>query len=98
MVGSIHPSILWAQRNDTILLTVNLSDITDEKFSLVEKRFTFSATSRSDGLHYACELEFLKEVVPQVCVCVCMCVCVCVCVCAPPEMDLASSSGESKVT
>ena len=71
--SSTHPSILWAQRNDTILLTVNLSDITDEKFALDEKRFTFSAIGGCDGVHYACELEFLKEVVPQVCVCVSVC-------------------------
>lgn len=62
----LRPRILWAQRNDTLLLTVNLTDIKNEKFSLDEKKLTFEGMGGPDERQYACELEFMKEVVPQV--------------------------------
>ena len=64
---SLHPSILWAQRKDTLLLTVSLNDIQDETFSLEETTFQFSGMGGSDGKQYNVELEFYKDVVPQVC-------------------------------
>lgn len=62
----LRPRILWAQRNDTLLLTVNLTDIKNEKFSLDEKKLIFEGMGGPDERQYACELEFMKEVVPQV--------------------------------
>jgi len=61
----LRPRILWAQRNDTLLLTVNLTDIKNEKFSLDEKKLIFEGMGGPDERQYACELEFMKEVVPQ---------------------------------
>lgn len=66
MHRSLHPSILWAQHKDTLLLTVSLNDIQDEKFSLEETTFQFSGVGGSDGKHYNVELEFYKDIVPQV--------------------------------
>ncbi len=47
-------------------MTVNVNDIKDEKFSLDEKKFIFSGVGEVDQQQFACELEFLEEVVPQV--------------------------------
>ena len=63
---ALHPSILWAQRNDTILLTVNLNDIHHEKYSLEENVFQFTGVGGAEGQHYNVELRFFKDVIPQV--------------------------------
>ena len=57
--------MLWAQRNDTILLTVNVNDLHNEKFSLEDKTFTFYGEGH-ENLKYSFELEFFKEITPQV--------------------------------
>ena len=62
----LHPSILWAQRKDTVILTVNLNDIKGEHFTLDNTKFTFKGIGGSDQQRYGCELEFFKEVIPQV--------------------------------
>lgn len=62
----LHPSILWAQRKDTLLLTVSLNDIQDETFSLEETTFQFSGVGGSDRKQYSVQLEFYKDVIPQV--------------------------------
>lgn len=62
----LHPPILWAQRSDTILFTIDLTDIRDEKFSLNETALSFSGVGGVRGNKYECIVEFLKEVVPQV--------------------------------
>lgn len=63
---ALHPSILWAQRNDTILLTVNVNDIHHEKLSLEDKVFQFTGVGGAEGQHYGVELKFYKDVIPQV--------------------------------
>lgn len=63
---STHPSILWAQRNDTVLLTVSLNDIHHEKYSLEEKVFKFSGVGGAEGHQYNVEINFYKDVIPQV--------------------------------
>ena len=62
----LHPSILWAQRSDTILLTVSLNDICDETFSLEENAFEFSGVGGAEGRMYETRIEFYKDIVPQV--------------------------------
>ena len=62
----LRPCILWAQRNDILMVTVNLTDIKHEKFSLDEKKLTFEGVGGPEGRQYACELEFKEQVVPQV--------------------------------
>lgn len=62
----IPPSVLWAQRNDTLFVTVSLTDIKNERFTLDEHKFTFRGVGGPDEKQYACEIQFLKEVVPQV--------------------------------
>ncbi len=58
--------LLWAQRNDTVFLTVSLNDLANEKFSLEDDLFTFSGQSGRDGPLYAVEVPLFKEVIPQV--------------------------------
>lgn len=48
------------------MVTVNLTDIKHEKFSLDEKKLTFEGVGGPEERQYACELEFMAEVVPQV--------------------------------
>ena len=64
--SALHPSILWAQRTDTVFLTLQLTDVHDEKLSLEESRFKFEGVGGTDGNQYSCELQFLKEIIPQV--------------------------------
>ena len=62
----MHPDILWAQRSDTILLTVSLSDIRNEKLSVEDTVFKFTGNAGPERKLYSVELTFHKEVVPQV--------------------------------
>ena len=62
----LHPSILWAQRSDTVLLTVSLNDIRDETFSLEENGFEFSGVGGAEGRMYEARIEFYKDILPQV--------------------------------
>lgn len=62
----LHPCLLWAQRNDILLLTINLTDIKHEKLSLNENKLTFEGVGGPEGRQYACELEFMEQIVPQV--------------------------------
>lgn len=61
----LHPSILWAQRRDTVMLTVSLNDIHHEKFSLEDKAFKFSGVGGADGSQYQVEINFYQDVIPQ---------------------------------
>lgn len=48
------------------MLTVNLNDIHHEKYSLEEKVFQFSGVGGADAQQYSVELQFYKDVIPQV--------------------------------
>lgn len=62
----LRPTVLWAQRSDTILLTVSLSDIKNEKVSLEDGEFSFKANAGPDGKMYSVDMTFHKEIIPQV--------------------------------
>lgn len=62
----LHPSVLWAQRADTVLLTIELTDIQNEKYTLDEKVLKFSAEGGSQGNKYGLELNLYGEVLPEV--------------------------------
>lgn len=61
---SSTPTVLWAQRSNTILLTVEVSDIADEKITLEESKISFSA--KSGDKQYAFEIEFHGAIKPDV--------------------------------
>jgi prostaglandin-E synthase len=54
---------LWAQREDCLYVTINVSDLTDEKVTLNETALQFTAT-RSDGKQFTVDLQFYAEVDP----------------------------------
>ena len=62
----LRPTVLWAQRSDTILLTVSLSDIKNEKVSLENGEFSFKAKAGPEGKLYSVDMTFHKEIIPQV--------------------------------
>ncbi|GAX14509.1 hypothetical protein FisN_11Hh028 [Fistulifera solaris] len=52
--------IKWAQRSDSIYLTIALSDVKDESINLKDATLTFKGTS--EGKEYAIDIEFFKDV------------------------------------
>ncbi len=66
MCSALHPSVLWAQRADTVLLTIELNDIQNEKYTLSDKALKFSGQGGAQGSIYELELELYGEVVPEV--------------------------------
>mmetsp|Transcript_22633 Transcript_22633/g.20556 ORF Transcript_22633/g.20556 Transcript_22633/m.20556 type:complete len:173 (+) Transcript_22633:50-568(+) len=52
--------VKWAQRKDSLYITISLPDVKDEKIELTEKKLLFSGSS-SDK-RYNLNLEFLKEI------------------------------------
>lgn len=77
----LRPPVQWAQRRDKLMISVYLTDIHNEKFTLDETKLTFRLVLLGgsgsviytysgvggDGSNYAFELELYKEVIPQVC-------------------------------
>jgi cytosolic prostaglandin-E synthase len=50
--------VKWAQRADSLYLTISLADVTNEKLELTETGLTFSGTS--GGKEYGCTLAFVS--------------------------------------
>lgn len=50
--------VKWAQRKDSIYLTISLSDVTDHKIDLKEKTLIFEG--KSQGKDYSLSLEFVS--------------------------------------
>ena len=57
--GSTAPC-KWAQRTDTLYLTLSLADVSDEKINVNEKSFEF--TGKSNGTTYSAKFDFFKEI------------------------------------
>ena len=63
-INRLVPQVLWAQRPDTLFLTIALADVKDEVITLDENKLTFKG--KADGKEYALEVEFFKAVIPAV--------------------------------
>lgn len=50
--------VKWAQRADSLYLTISLADVTNEKLELTETGLNFSGTS--NGKEYSCSLTFVS--------------------------------------
>ena len=50
----------WAQRTDTLYLTISLADVSDESINVTEKSFQFSG--KSGGLTYEVKFDFFKGI------------------------------------
>ncbi|KAJ2764040.1 p23 chaperone protein wos2, partial [Coemansia nantahalensis] len=55
-----RPTVLWAQRENVVYLTIELHDAQEAKIELKEDSIDFSNTT--DGLPYAFHLDFYKPV------------------------------------
>lgn len=60
---TLVPSVLWAQRKDKALVSIQLDDVTEENISVDSAKLTFSG--KSGGKTYEIDLEFFEEIVPQ---------------------------------
>jgi hypothetical protein len=63
--SSLVPTVLWAQRKDTLYVTVDVPDVAGEKISIESEKVHFSG--KSAGKEYAVDLELLHEIDPAVC-------------------------------
>jgi len=63
MTDAIPPQILWAQRTDKVLVSIQLEDVTDEKITVDTEKLTFSGKSKNKN--YAVELEFNGNIIPE---------------------------------
>jgi hypothetical protein len=50
--------VKWAQRADSVYLTISLSDVVDSKIELTDKKLTFSG--KSENKEYSADLEFVS--------------------------------------
>jgi len=60
MATSNTAPIKWAQRSDSLYLTIALPDVKDEKINLTESSLTFEGTSADKP--YKVDIDFLKKV------------------------------------
>ena len=62
-----QPTVLWAQRKNTILLTVQLVDCPDPEIKLTpEGSLFFQGVKQSDDSVYGFDMEFFEQIVPEV--------------------------------
>lgn len=54
--------VKWAQRKDSIYLTITLADVKDHKIDLSSKNLTFEGSS--NGKPYSLNLEFVSVLSP----------------------------------
>ncbi|KAJ3333905.1 Prostaglandin E synthase 3 (Cytosolic) [Blyttiomyces sp. JEL0837] len=59
----VSPEVLWAQREDEIYLTINVSDVESPKIELTKDSLHFVGPSH--GKVYEVKLDFFKEVDPE---------------------------------
>lgn len=60
---SRHPEVKWAQREDTVFITILLADSKDAKVTLEpEGVLSYSATAGSDNNSYELKLELFDKV------------------------------------
>eukprot|EP01138_Halocafeteria_seosinensis_P009929 gb/GECG01010141.1/.p1 GENE.gb/GECG01010141.1/~~gb/GECG01010141.1/.p1 ORF type:complete len:103 (+),score=15.16 gb/GECG01010141.1/:1-309(+) len=57
------PPIKWAQRKDSVYITIDIPDAEVKKLDLQGKSLDFHAVSK--GTEYQCKLEFYKELDPN---------------------------------
>jgi cytosolic prostaglandin-E synthase len=51
--------VKWAQRKDSLFVTITLPDVKDHKIDVGEKKLTF--TGNSNGKPYSVDLEFVSK-------------------------------------
>merc|ERR550514_887385 len=60
---ALKPAVKWAQREDKLFLTIELTDVKDEAITLTpEGKFTFAGKGGPTGQEYGFELELYGEI------------------------------------
>eukprot|EP00933_Yihiella_yeosuensis_P052365 TRINITY_DN50407_c0_g1_i1.p1 TRINITY_DN50407_c0_g1~~TRINITY_DN50407_c0_g1_i1.p1 ORF type:complete len:187 (-),score=49.94 TRINITY_DN50407_c0_g1_i1:60-620(-) len=59
---ALQPSVAWAQRKDSILLTVDVKDAKDLRIKLEEQSLDFAAKAGEDGTEYSFQLELFEKI------------------------------------
>ncbi|XP_019636064.1 PREDICTED: prostaglandin E synthase 3-like isoform X1 [Branchiostoma belcheri] len=61
----VAPAVYWAQRDDVLILTIQVEDIDrdkNRKVTLNEKSLSFSGKGGAENKDYHCDIKFFKEV------------------------------------
>lgn len=56
MSGSNIAPVKWAQRKDSLYVTISLADVKDHSINLTERKITFSGVSGGQSYHLDLEL------------------------------------------
>jgi len=62
---ALHPEVLWAQRAELLYITVNLTDIKEQKIELDKTSLKFKAKGEAEQKDYEFSLEFFDEIDPE---------------------------------
>ena len=57
------PTLLWAQTKQSVYVTIDIPDVTNEKISVATNILKFSGKSR--GTLYECEMKLFEEINPE---------------------------------
>ncbi|CAE7587101.1 P23-2 [Symbiodinium natans] len=58
----LQPSVLWAQRKDSIFVTVDVKDAKDVSVQLEDESLNFSARGGEDGAAYSFNLDLFAPI------------------------------------
>ncbi len=61
-----HPTVMWAQRPKLVFLTICLSDCQKPEIKVEKDKLSFRGVGGTDNKEHACDIEFLKEIDPDV--------------------------------
>ncbi|CAG8473274.1 3014_t:CDS:2 [Scutellospora calospora] len=64
-MSSFHPEVLWAQRQNEVYITINLTDVKDPKIDVTKDKISFQGIGGTEQKMYEFELELYKEVNPE---------------------------------
>ncbi|RUS17388.1 HSP20-like chaperone [Endogone sp. FLAS-F59071] len=62
---SLAPEVLWAQRDNLIYLTIQVSDISEPIIKLDDKKLYFKGKGEQEQRTYEVDLEFFGDVDPE---------------------------------
>ncbi|EDV27191.1 uncharacterized protein TRIADDRAFT_54888 [Trichoplax adhaerens] len=65
MASSINPAVLWAQRKDRLLITIEIENITNENITIDSKKLILSAKGGIAKQKHHLEFEFYKDIIPE---------------------------------
>mmetsp|Transcript_33994 Transcript_33994/g.51382 ORF Transcript_33994/g.51382 Transcript_33994/m.51382 type:complete len:176 (-) Transcript_33994:151-678(-) len=65
MAAQLKPTVLWAQRQDSVFVTIDIKDAINVKVDLTEIGLNFSAKGSDTGNEYAFAFDFFKPIVRE---------------------------------